>query len=85
MEGYIEFRANKILRLLGLSEIYEDNIKNPMKWINAYVDSFDDTKTDFFEQKSRQYTKVGSNNGFNDIDETEKEKENDDLNGFDEL
>jgi len=33
-----------------LSEIYPDFIDNPMKWIRAYVDSFDDTKTDFFEQ-----------------------------------
>lgn len=88
MEGYIEFRANKMLRLLGLSEIYEDNIDNPMKWINAYVDSFDDTKTDFFEHKSRQYKKVGSNNAFGDVDEKEAvevENDNDDLNGFDEL
>lgn len=73
MEGYIEYRANKMLRLLGLSEIYEDSVENPMKWIRAYVDSFDDTKTDFFEQKSRQYTKTNESNGFGD------------LNGFDEL
>ncbi|AYP68318.1 ribonucleotide reductase class Ia beta subunit [Bacillus phage vB_BcoS-136] len=73
MEGYVKYRANKMLRLLGLSEIYEEAIDNPMKWIRAYVDSFDDTKTDFFEQKSRQYTKANEGNGFGD------------LNGFDEL
>lgn len=73
MKGYVEYRANKMLRLLGLSEIYEDSIENPMKWIRAYVDSFDDTKTDFFEQKSRQYTKANDSNGFGD------------LNGFDDL
>lgn len=67
MEGYIKYRANKMLRMLGLSEIYEDNIDNPMKWIRAYVDNFDDTKTDFFEQKSRQYTKTSDLNGFDQL------------------
>ncbi|MGV3487652.1 MAG: ribonucleotide-diphosphate reductase subunit beta [Tuberibacillus sp.] len=66
MEGYIKYRANKMLRLLGLSDIY-DVQENPMKWIRAYVDSFDETKTDFFEQKSRQYTKVGDLNGFDEL------------------
>ncbi|MGM8214598.1 ribonucleotide-diphosphate reductase subunit beta [Bacillaceae bacterium W0354] len=67
MEGYIKYRANKMLRLLGLSEIYEDYTENPMKWIKAYVDNFDDTKTDFFEQKSRQYTKTSDLNGFDEL------------------
>ncbi len=67
MEGYIKYRANKMLRLLGLSEIYEDHTENPMKWIRAYVDNFDDTKTDFFEQKSRQYTKTSDLNGFDEL------------------
>jgi ribonucleoside-diphosphate reductase beta chain len=73
MESYIEYRANKMLLLLGLSQIYEDSVENNMKWIRAYVDNFDDTKTDFFEQKSRQYTKANDINGFGD------------LNGFDDL
>ncbi len=67
MEGYVKYRANKMLRLLGLSEIYPEHIDNPMKWIRAYVDNFDDTKTDFFEQKSRQYTKTSDLNGFDEL------------------
>ncbi|WP_062104873.1 ribonucleotide-diphosphate reductase subunit beta [Bacillus niameyensis] len=67
MEGYIKYRANKMLRLLGLNEIYMDSTENPMKWIRAYVDNFDDTKTDFFEQKSRQYTKTSDLNGFDEL------------------
>lgn len=67
MEGYVKYRANKMLRLLGLSDIYPDHIDNPMKWIRAYVDNFDDTKTDFFEQKSRQYTKTSDLNGFDEL------------------
>lgn len=67
MEGYVKYRANKMLRMLGLSEIYPENTENPMKWIKAYVDNFDGTKTDFFEQKSRQYTKTSDLNGFDDL------------------
>lgn len=67
MDAYIKYRANKMLRLLGLSELYPEYTENPMKWIRAYVDSFDDTKTDFFEQKSRQYTKTSDLNGFDDL------------------
>lgn len=67
MEGYIKYRANKMLRLLGLEEIYPEYIKNPMKWIRAYVDNFDDTKTDFFEQRNRQYTKTSDLNGFDEL------------------
>ena len=67
MEGYIKYRANKMLRMLGLSEIYSEFTDNPMKWIRAYVDNFDDTKTDFFEQTSRQYVKTSDLNGFDDL------------------
>ena len=67
MAGYIKYRANKMLRMMGLSEIYEEYVENPMKWIRAYVDNFDGTKTDFFEQTSRQYTKTSDLNGFDDL------------------
>src|SRR5690625_18700 len=67
MKGYIKYRANKMLRMMGLSEVYPEHVDNPMKWIRAYVDNFDGTKTDFFEQKSRQYTKTSELNGFDDL------------------
>lgn len=67
VSGYVKYRANKMLRMMGLSEIYPDFTDNPMKWIRAYVDNFDGTKTDFFEQKSRQYTKTSELNGFDDL------------------
>ncbi|MFJ8065423.1 ribonucleotide-diphosphate reductase subunit beta [Psychrobacillus sp. NPDC096426] len=68
MQGYIKYRANKMLRLLGLNEIYPEYVENPMKWIRAYADNIDGTKTDFFEQKSRQYVKVNAiDNGFDDL------------------
>ncbi|GAA0429837.1 MAG: ribonucleotide-diphosphate reductase subunit beta [Bacillota bacterium] len=67
MAGYIKYRANKMLRMMGLQDIYPDHLDNPLKWIRAYVDNFDGTKTDFFEQKSRQYTKTSDLNGFDDL------------------
>ncbi|GIO24958.1 ribonucleotide-diphosphate reductase subunit beta [Oceanobacillus sp. J11TS1] len=67
LDGYIKYRANKMLRMMGLEEIYPEHVENPMKWIRAYVDNFDGTKTDFFEQKSRQYTKTSDLNGFDDL------------------
>ena len=67
MAGFIKYRANKLFQMIGLSE-YDDNYtENPMKWIRAYVDNFDRTKTDFFEQKSRSYTKVSDLNGFDEL------------------
>ena len=67
MKGYIKYRANKMLRMMGLNEVYPEYVENPMKWIRAYVDNFDGTKTDFFEQKSRQYSKTSDLNGFDDL------------------
>ena len=68
MQGYIKYRANKMLRLIGLNEIYPEYVENPMKWIRAYADNIDGTKTDFFEQKSRQYVKVNAiDDGFDDL------------------
>lgn len=67
MAGYVKYRANKMLRMMGLSELYKEHVENPMKWIRAYVDNFDGTKTDFFEQTSRQYTKTSDLNGFDDL------------------
>src|SRR5699024_12802635 len=67
MAGYIKYRANKMLRKMGLSEMYPEHTENPMKWNRAYADNFDGTKSDFFEQKSRQYTKTSDLNGFYDL------------------
>lgn len=67
MSGYIKYRGNKMLRMLGLDELWSEYVENPMKWIRAYVDNFDETKTDFFEQQSRTYTKTSDLNGFDDL------------------
>lgn len=64
---YLEYLANKRLRQLGMSNLYEEK-NNPMPWIRVFGDDMmNDTKSDFFEQKSRTYTKVSQNNGFDEL------------------
>ena len=65
--GYVEYLANKRLRQLGLENLYEDR-NNPMPWIHVFSDEMmNETKSDFFEQKSRTYTKVSQDNGFDEL------------------
>lgn len=68
LEQYIKFYANVRCNQLGYGhEAFPGHPhKNPMKWIKAY-EEVDLGKTDFFEQKSRQYTKATSDNGFDDL------------------
>jgi ribonucleoside-diphosphate reductase beta chain len=66
-EGYIEYLANKRLRQLGLNNLYDER-ENPMPWIHVFSDEMiNETKSDFFEQKSRTYTKVTQSNGFDEL------------------
>lgn len=67
VEDYIYFYANVRCNQLGYERPFEGYRKNPLKWIKAYED-VDLGKTDFFEQKSRQYVKVNvQDNGFDDL------------------
>ncbi|MEH7384704.1 ribonucleotide-diphosphate reductase subunit beta [Bacillus sp. JJ1521] len=66
-EEYVEYLANKRLRQLGFQNLYEEK-ENPMPWIQVFSDEMmNDTKSDFFEQKSRTYTKVSQSNGFDEL------------------
>ena len=66
-EGYVEYLANKRLRQLGLNNLYPEKI-NPMPWIQVFGDDMvNETKSDFFEQKSRTYSKVSQSNGFDEL------------------
>jgi len=67
VEAYIYFYANVRCQQLGYEKPYPDYRKNPLKWIKAYED-VDLGKTDFFEQRSRQYVKVNvQDNGFDEL------------------
>ncbi|SEO66282.1 ribonucleoside-diphosphate reductase beta chain [Amphibacillus marinus] len=64
---YVEYLANKRLRQIGLENHYPER-DNPMAWIHVFSDEMmNETKSDFFEQKSRTYTKVSSSNGFDEL------------------
>lgn len=66
-EGYVEYLANKRLRQLGFPNLYEER-DNPMPWIQVFDDGMmNQTKSDFFEQKSRAYAKVSQENGFDEL------------------
>lgn len=70
MADYIRYRANKCLSMMNIRPIYEGLDENPMVWINAYLNEGETrglTKTDFFEQHSREYAKVTEDNGFDDL------------------
>jgi ribonucleoside-diphosphate reductase beta chain len=66
LESYIKFMANIRCKQLGFDKPFEGYNENPMRWIIAYQE-VDLGKTDFFEQKSRQYTKASDANGFDDL------------------
>lgn len=66
LEQYVKFMANNRCNQLGYGkEAFPENPSgNPMRWIVAY-ENVDQGKTDFFEQKSRQYTKTSED--FDDL------------------
>lgn len=67
VEAYIKFYANVRAHQLGFKRPFEGYRTNPLKWIKAY-EEVDLGKSDFFEQKSRQYTKVNVvDNGFDEL------------------
>ncbi|WP_184665118.1 ribonucleotide-diphosphate reductase subunit beta [Texcoconibacillus texcoconensis] len=66
LEAYIKFMANKRVNELGVARPFEGYRQNPMRWIKVYED-VNSGKSDFFEQKPRQYTKVSDDNGFDEL------------------
>lgn len=67
MVGYVKYRANKMLGMLGLPELYPGFGENTMPWIRAYADNHTQTKTDFFELRNASYKKTNLDNGFDDL------------------
>ncbi|MBC1551760.1 ribonucleotide-diphosphate reductase subunit beta [Listeria booriae] len=67
MVDYVKYRANKMLGMLGIPELYPGHSDNTMTWIKAYADNFTETKTDFFEMRNSSYKKTNIDNGFDDL------------------
>lgn len=58
LEMYIEWRANLVLKNLGMTEIF-DTKSNPMRWIKSFdSESTNSQKNDFFEKRVTTYSKV---------------------------
>lgn len=66
LETYIKFYANVRAHQLGFDRPFDGYRTNPLRWIKAY-EEVDLGKSDFFEQKPRQYTKVQVDNGFDEL------------------
>ncbi|WP_027409864.1 ribonucleotide-diphosphate reductase subunit beta [Anoxybacillus tepidamans] len=66
LHDYIKFYANVRCHQLGFERPFDGYRTNPLPWIKAY-EEVDLGKSDFFEQKSRQYTKVNIDNGFDEL------------------
>ena len=67
VESYVYFYANVRCNQLGYERPFPEYRTNPLKWIRAY-EEVDLGKTDFFEQRSRQYVKVNvQDNGFDEL------------------
>lgn len=67
VENYVKFTANTRCTQLGAKKPYPELTQNPMRWLKAYSE-VDLGKSDFFEQKSRQYTKANQvDNGFDEL------------------
>lgn len=66
LRAYIRFMANKRAHELGAERPFAGYRKNPIRWVIAYQD-VNRGKQDFFEGKSRQYSKVSSDNGFDEL------------------
>lgn len=67
VEAYVYFYANVRCNQLGYERPFPEYRTNPLKWIRAY-EEVDLGKTDFFEQRSRQYVKVNvQDNGFDEL------------------
>ena len=63
-DHYIEYLANKRVRQLGMDNIYPER-SNPMPWIQVFSDEMmQNTRTDQFENKSRDYSGATKKNNF---------------------
>lgn len=63
---FIGYRANVVLDNLNIRKVF-DAKQNPMQWIEAFdPENLNNVKTDFFEDKERNYTKT-TNNDWDDL------------------
>jgi ribonucleoside-diphosphate reductase beta chain len=70
IEDYIKYLSNFRLEALGLEPLYPENSEDPLPFIRQFT-QFNQTKTDFFEEKVINYAKGGGDlqlDELNDLD-----------------
>lgn len=65
---YIKYLSNFRLDAIGLNPIYPEITSDPLPFIKQFT-NFNQTKTDFFEEKVINYAKSSSNLNLNDLDD----------------
>ncbi len=65
---YIKYLSNFRLDAIGLDPIYPEIIEDTLPFIKQFT-NFNQTKTDFFEEKVINYAKSSSNLNLNDLDD----------------
>lgn len=70
IDQYIKYLSNFRLKGIGLEPIYPEIDKDPLPFIRQFT-NFNQTKTDFFEEKVINYTKSSSNLNLDELDELE--------------
>lgn len=64
---YIRYLSNYRLQAIGLQPLYPEISDDPLPFIKQYT-NFNQTKTDFFEEKVINYAKSGADLGLDDLD-----------------
>jgi ribonucleoside-diphosphate reductase beta chain len=70
MEGYIKYISNYRLRAIGLEPLYPECTKDTMPFINQFTE-FNNTKTNFFEEKVTNYVKDSGTLKLDDLDDVD--------------
>jgi ribonucleoside-diphosphate reductase beta chain len=70
IDKYIKYLSNFRLEAIGLKPIWPEISEDPLPFIKQFT-NFNQTKTDFFEEKVINYAKSSSGLNLNELDELE--------------
>jgi ribonucleoside-diphosphate reductase beta chain len=70
IRDYIHYLSNFRLEAIGLTPLYPDAVEDPLPFIRQFT-QFNQTKTDFFEEKVINYAKGGSDLDLDALDDLE--------------
>jgi ribonucleoside-diphosphate reductase beta chain len=68
IDQYMKYLSNFRLRNIGLKPLYPEIDKDPLPFIQQFT-NFNQTKTDFFEEKPINYAKATGDLGLDELDE----------------